>query len=324
MKAIMQDRYGTVDVLQLRDIDKPVPGDDEVLIRVRAAGVDPGVWHFMTGLPLFARLFLGLRKPRAAVRGRDVAGEVVSVGGNVSEFTTGDKVFGTCGGSFAEFVAVKPNRLAPIPSGVSFVQAAAVPVSGCTALLALRDAAKIAEGERCLIIGAAGGVGTYAVQLAKAFGATVTGVCSTSKVGLVTSIGADAVIDYVKEDFADRPERYDVIIDLAGNRPLPRLRQVLTERGRLVLAGGEDGGRVLGGMERNLGAALLSPWVKQRLNWFISKEDPKDLRRLAELIEAKDIMPVIDRTYPLSEAAEAIRHLKAGNARGKLVIDMDA
>lgn len=324
MKAIMQDTYGPAEVLQLRDTRKPVPDEGRVLLRVRAAGVDPGVWHLMTGLPYLGRIVLGVRKPKSRIRGRDVAGEVVEVGTGVSGFKAGDEVFGTCGGSFAEYVCVDPNRLALKPASLSFVQAAAIPTSGCAALLALRDAAKVAVGEHCLIIGAAGGIGTFAVQLAKAFGARVTGVCSTSKMDLVTRLGADDVVDYVNEDFTDRPERYDVIVDLAGNRQLSRLRTALTPNGRLVLAGGENGGRTLGGMERVLWAALLSPFGRQRLTGLMSKEDPKNLRYLAELAEAKDISPVIDRTYRLAEAPEAIRSLMLGNARGKFVIDMDA
>lgn len=247
MKAIVQDMYGSPDVLQLREIDTPVAGEDEVLVRVHAAGVDQGVWHLMAGLPYLMRIAgFGLRAPKNPVRGYDVAGRVEAVGKNVTRFQSGEEVFGTCRGSFAEYACARADRLAPKPSNLTFEQAAAVPISGYAALQAVRDQGKVRPGQRVLIIGAGGGVGTFAVQLAKAFGAEVTGVCSTTKVELVRSIGADRVIDYTREDFADGRSRYDVILDIAGNRSLSHLRRALAPEGTLVIVGGEGGGRWLG------------------------------------------------------------------------------
>ena len=322
MQAIVQDKYGSADVLALRDIDKPAVGGDDVLVRVHAAGVDPGVWHLMTGMPYLVRILgFGLRVPKARVRGRDVAGRVEAVGANVTEFQTGDEVFGTCDGSFAEFACARADRLAPKPANLSFEQAAAVPISGLTALQGLRDRGEVRAGMRVLIIGAGGGVGTFAVQLAKAFGADVTGVCSTAKVDLVRSIGADRAIDYTREDFADGRRHYHVILDTAGNRSLSHLRRALTPRGTLVLVGGEAGGRWTGGFERQIiWAPALSPFVGQRLRSLSSTERAEDLLFLKQLIEAGKITPVIDRTYPLSEAPDAIRYLREGHARGKVVI----
>src|SRR5919106_4593185 len=235
MKAIVQDRYGSADVLELGQVDQPVPGDDEVLLRVHAAGVDPGVWHLMTGLPYFVRVMgFVLRRPKFRVRGRDVAGHVEAVGTNVTHFKSGDEVFGICDGSFAEFATAKEVALAPKPAHLSFEQAAAVPISGITALQGIRDKGRVKPGQKVLIIGAAGGVGSFAVQLSKAFGAEVTGVCSTTKLDLVRSIGADHVIDYTRDDFAEGAQRYDVILDIAGNRSLSHLRRALTARGTLV------------------------------------------------------------------------------------------
>jgi NADPH:quinone reductase-like Zn-dependent oxidoreductase len=317
MKAIVQDVYGPPEVLKLRDIDQPVVGEDDVLVRVRAAGVDMGVRHLMTGLPYLVRLGYGLRKPRVPVRGMDVAGRVEAVGAKVTGFQPGDEVFGTCDGSFAEYATARVDRLASKPASLTFEQAAAVPVSACTALHALRDQGRVQPGQKVLVIGAGGGVGTYAVQLAKAFGATVTGVCSTTKTDLVRSIGADHVIDYTREDFT---ERYDLILDIAGNRSLSHLRRALTPRGTLVLVGNEEGSRWFGGMGRPLRALVLSPFVGQNLRPLLSKERASDLEVLSELIEAGKVTPVIDRTYPLGEAVEALRHLDSGRVRGKLVI----
>jgi NADPH:quinone reductase-like Zn-dependent oxidoreductase len=322
MKAVVQDTYGSPDVLELREIDKPLPKDNEVLVRVHAAGVDPGVWHLMTGLPYLVRIMgYGLRKPKVGVRGRDVAGRVEAVGNNVTRFHPGDEVFGVCEGSFAEYVCARPDRLAPKPASLTFEQAAAVPISALTALQALRDKGKVQPGQKVLIIGAGGGVGSFAVQLAKAFGAEVTGVCSTTKVDLVRSIGADEVIDYTREDFADGARHYDLILDTAGRRSLSHLRRALTHRGTLVIVGGEGGGRWPGGFDRQiLRAPLLSPFGRQKLRPFVSKERSEDLVVLKGLIEAGKVTPVIDRTCPLSEVPEAIRHLEAGHARGKVVI----
>jgi NADPH:quinone reductase-like Zn-dependent oxidoreductase len=321
MKAIVQDTYGPPDVLQLREIDIPTIGGDEVLVRVHAAGVDQGVWHLMAGLPYLIRIAgFGLRAPRNPVRGYDVAGRVEAVGENVTRFQPGDEVFGTCRGSFAEYASAQDDRLAPKPANLSFEQAAAVPISGYAALQAVRDQGKVRPGQRVLIIGAGGGVGTFAVQLAKAYGAEVTGVSSTSKTDLVRSIGADHVIDYTQEDFADGRNRYDVILDIAGNRSLSHLRRALAPEGTLVIVGGEGGGRWLGGNDRQLRAQVLSPFVRQKLGTFISKERKEDLEELRELLEAGKVIPVLDRTFALSEVPEAIRYLRDGRAQGKVVI----
>ena len=322
MNAVVQDTYGSPEVLELREIDKPVVGDDEVLVQVRAAGVDPGVWHLMTGRPYLVRVMgYGLRTPKVGVRGRDVAGRVEAVGTNVTQFRPGDEVFGIGEGSFAEYVGARADKLAPKPAHLTSEQAAAVPISALTALQALRDTGKLQPGQTVLIIGAAGGVGTFAVQLAKAFGAQVTGVCSTTKLDLVRSIGADEVIDYTREDFADGARHWDLIVDTAGRRSLSQLRRALAPRGTLVIVGGEGGGRWLGGFDRQiLRAPVVSAFSRQRLRSLVSKERSEDLVVLKELIEAGKVTPVIDRTYPLGEAPEAIRYLEAGHARGKVVI----
>jgi NADPH:quinone reductase-like Zn-dependent oxidoreductase len=321
VKAIVQDRYGSPDVLQLREIDPPVVGEDEVLVRVRAAGVDQGVWHLMAGLPYLMRIAgVGLRAPKNPVRGVDLAGRVEAVGQNVTGFQPGDDVFGTCRGSFAEYACARADRLVRKPASLSFEQAAAVPVSGCTALQAVRDRGKVRPGQRVLIIGAGGGVGTFAVQLAKAFGAEVTGVCSTSKTDLVRSIGADHVIDYTRDNFADGRNRYDVILDIAGNRSLSQLRGALAPKGTLVIVGGEEGGRWLGGIDRQLRALVLSPFVGQKLGTWIATQPKEDLDALRELLESGKVTPVVDRTFPLSEVPEAIRYLRDGRAHGKVVI----
>jgi NADPH:quinone reductase-like Zn-dependent oxidoreductase len=325
MKAIVQDRYGEADVLALEETGMPTVGADDVLVRVHAAGVDPGVWHLMTGLPYLFRLMLGLRKPKGRVRGLDLSGRVQAVGGNVTRFQPGDEVFGSCvglvNGSFAEYACAKEDRLAPKPKNLTYEQAAAVPVSACTALQGLRDLGQVKAGQKVLIVGAAGGVGTFAVQLAMAFGAEVTGVCSTTKAELVRSIGAADVIDYTRQDFTDGAHRFDLILDTAGNRPLSRLRRALSPRGRLVIVGGESGGRWTGGfIERMLGASILSLFGNQKLAALASKVTREDLLVLKELIEAGKVTPVIDRTYPLSEAAAAIRYMAEGHARGKTVL----
>jgi NADPH:quinone reductase-like Zn-dependent oxidoreductase len=323
MKAIVQDTYGSPAVLELRDIDKPEIGDDEVLVRVHAAGLDRGVWHVMTGLPYPIRLAgYGLRAPSNPVIGSDVAGVVEAVGKNVSRFQPGDEVFGICKGSFAEYACALEDKLAPKPANLAFEQAAVIAISGLTALQALRDHGKVRPGQEVLIIGASGGVGTYAVQIAKAFGAHVTGVCSTKKVDMVRSIGADHVIDYTREDFAEGDQRYDLILDIGGNSSLSHLRRALTSRGTLVITGGEGGGRWLGGTDRQLRALALSPFVGQKLGTFINKENHEDMIILKELIESRKVTPVIDKTYPLAEVPEAIRYLQEGHARGKVVITM--
>jgi NADPH:quinone reductase-like Zn-dependent oxidoreductase len=323
MKAIVRDTYGSADVLELRDIDRPVVGDDDVLVRVRAAGMDQGVWHVMAGLPYPIRLAgYGLRAPKNPVLGADVAGVVQAVGKDVSGFRPGDEVFGIATGSYAEYARASEDRLAPKPANLTFEQAAVVAISGLTALQGLRDHAKVRPDQKVLIVGASGGVGTYAVQVAKVFGAHVTGVCSTTKVDLVRSLGADHVIDYTHEDFADDHQRYDVILDVGGNTSLSRLRRALTPRGTLVIAGGETDGRWLGGTDRQLRALVLSPFVGQKLGTFISRENREDMVVLKELIEAGKVMPVIDRVYPLGEVADAIRYMREGRARGKVVITM--
>lgn len=319
MKAIVQDMYGTTEVLELREIAKPTPADNQVLLKVQAASVDAGVWHLMTGLPYLVRLGYGVRKPKTAVRGREVAGTVEAVGSSVTRFQPGDEVFGTCEGSFAEYVAAREDRLAHKPENLTFEQAAAIPISGGTALQALRDAGKVKAGQRVLVIGAAGGVGTYAVQLAKAFGAHVTGVCSTKKLDLVQSIGADEVIDYTRDELSGQ---YDLILDTAGNRPLHQLRRVLAAKGTLVIVGGEEGGKLLGGMERLLRAILLSPFVGQRLLGVISTERAADYDTLSNLIETGKLAPVIDRSFPLAEAPQAIAYVQSAHSRGKVTITL--
>jgi NADPH:quinone reductase-like Zn-dependent oxidoreductase len=322
MKAIAQDSYGSADVLEFRDIEDPVVGAEDVLVRVHAAGAGPDVWHLMTGMPYMARPMIGFRRPKIAVRGWDVAGTVEAVGENVTGFQAGDEVMGTAeGGSFAELVVAKPDKLVPKPANLTFEQAAAVPISGTTALRAVRDVGKAQPGQDVLVIGAAGGVGSLAVQIAKAFGANVTGVSSTSKVDLVRSIGAVDVIDYTREDFTEGTRRWDVIIDTAGRRPLSQLRHVLTPKGTLVIVGGDGGGRWTGGFFRGvLRAPLVSLLVGQRLRGLATKLKQEDLITLKEMIEAGTLTPVIDRTYPLIEAPDAIRHLEEGHAAGKIVV----
>ncbi|MFF4616680.1 NAD(P)-dependent alcohol dehydrogenase [Nonomuraea jabiensis] len=320
MKAIVQDEYGPADVLKFRDIDKPSPGESDVLLRVRAAGLDMGVWHMMTGIPYLMRPAIGLRAPRSRP-GTDVAGVVEEVGAGVTRFRPGDRVFGTCGGgAFAEYACAREDRLAPIPGDLAFESAAAVPTSAMTALQALRDQARVRAGQRVLVIGAGGGVGTYAVQLAKASGAEVTGVCSAAKADLVRSIGAAEVVDYAREDFAGRGGRYDVIVDTAGNRALRHLRRALTPSGTVVIVGGERGGRWLAGTDRQLRTVLLDPFARQRLRVVFMAPREADLRAVAELVGSGRVTPVVDRTYPLSEVPEAVRSLERGQVRGKAVI----
>jgi NADPH:quinone reductase-like Zn-dependent oxidoreductase len=322
MKAIVRDTYGSADVLRLGEIERPVPGNGEVLVQVRAAGLDPGVWHLMAGLPYLVRLMgFGLREPKNPVLGADLAGIVESVGRDVSGFQPGDEVFGIGKGSFAEYACAPEEKLVPKPENLTFEQAAVVGISGLTALQGLRDAGEIQPGQRVLIIGASGGVGSFAVQIAKAFGGEVTGVCGTTKVEMVRSLGADHVIDYTREDFADAGQSYDLILDTAGNRSLANLRRTLAPEGTLVIVGGEGGGRWLGGFDRQiLRAPVLSLFVRQKLRGLTSKERKEDLLVLKELVEAGRVMPVIGRTYPLAEAPDAIRYLEQGHSKGKAVI----
>jgi len=321
MKAIAQDTYGPAGVLSLREIERPPVGDEEVLVEVRAAGVDAGVWVLMTGRPYAARLFLGLRRPRVPVRGMDVAGVVTAVGARVTRFRPGDEVYGTCEtGSYAEFATARQGRLAAKPAGLSFEQAAATPVSGQTALQSVRDA-RVQAGHRVLVTGAGGGVGSFAVQLAKAYGAQVTGVCSTSKVELVRSLGADDVIDYTKDEIDRDGPRYDVIIDIGGSRPLSLLRRAATPRGTIALVGGgHANGRIMGGFQRQMAAPLISMFLSQRLCGVTSRTRAADLEELTRLIDAGQVTPAVGGTYALADAPEAIRDLAAGRTAGKVVI----
>jgi NADPH:quinone reductase-like Zn-dependent oxidoreductase len=319
MRSIVQDAYGPAEVLQLRDIDRPVPRNDEVLLRVHAAGVGPDVWHLMTGKPYMVRLAYGPRKPRNPVRGADAAGRVEAVGADVTRFKAGDEVYGITDGSFAEYARAKADKLAPKPRNLSFEQAAAVPVSGATALQALRDKARLRPGQKVLVIGASGGVGSFAVQLAAGYGAEVTGVCGPAAADLVRSLGATDVIDYTREEITDRPGRYDVILDIAGNRPVSLLRRALTPRGTLVIVGGEGGGSLLG-VGRQLRAQLMSPFLRQKLGTLLAITRQQDLLTLNELLETGAITPIVDRTYDLSDAPAALRHLTDGHPRGKIVL----
>jgi NADPH:quinone reductase-like Zn-dependent oxidoreductase len=321
MRAIVQRKYGTADTLSVGQIDRPSIEAGEVLVEVRAAGVDRGTWHLMAGVPYALRLVAGLRAPKRVVPGLDLAGIVAAVGGEVTRFGIGDEVLGIGKGSFAEYAPAREDKLAHKPTKLTFEQAAAMPVSGLTALQGLCDVGRLEAGQRVLIIGASGGVGTYAVQIAKALGAEVAGVCSTSKVDLVRSLGADNVIDYTRDDFADGATRYDLVLDIGGNSSLSRLRGTLAPQATLVIVGGEGGGRWLG-ISRQLRALALSPFVGQRLRTFITKEHHAGLERLNELAQNGQLVPVIERTYALDAVPEAIRHLEAGQARGKLVITL--
>ena len=322
MKAIVQDRFGSADVLELRDVPDPVVGPDDVLVEVRAAGCGPDVWHLMAGKPYFVRAMPGFRKMNVGVRGRDVAGRVEAVGANVTDLRPGDEVMGIVEGSFAEFAVGTPEKLVRKPERLTFEQAAAAPISGLTAVQALRDVARLQRGQTVLVIGAAGGVGTLAVQIAKAYGAArVTAVCSGSKADLVRSIGADDVIDYTREDLTDGGRKWDVIVDCAGRRPLRHLRRALTRRGTLAIVGGDGGGNWTGGFGRQiLRAPLLSLFVGQRLRPVVATEPHADLEELRELIEARSVTPVVDRTFGLNEAADAVRYLERGHSTGKVVV----
>jgi NADPH:quinone reductase-like Zn-dependent oxidoreductase len=324
MRAIVHDTYGSAEVLRLASIPRPGAAnlaDDEVLLRVHAAGLDRGTWHLMTGLPYLGRLAFGLRRPRNPVPGLDVAGTVVAVGGAVTRFAAGDEVFGVGKGTFAEYAVAREDRLARKPSRLGFEQAAVVPVSASTALQAVSDHGRLKPGQTVLVIGASGGVGSYAVQLAKALGATeVTGVASTSKLDLVRALGADRVIDYTREDFADGTRRYDLVLDIGGNPSLTRLRRALTPTGTAVIVGGEAGGNFSGGMNRQLRGRAWSLFLRQRLTFFLAQQRASDLERLTEFLEAGTVTPMIDRSYPLDQAPEAMRHLEAGQVRGKVAI----
>ncbi len=319
MEAIVQDGYGSADVLRLAQMARPEAGAGEVLVQVRAAGLDRGCWHMMTGKPYLLRLVVGLRSPRNPVLGLDVAGTVVAVGQGVTRFSVGDEVFGFGRGTFAEYAVARQDKLARKPVNLSFEHAAVVPVSALTALQALTDTGHVAAGQKVLITGASGGVGSFAVQLASALGAEVTGVCSTAKLDLVRSLGATHVIDYTRDDFAAGAHRYDLIIDIAGNPDLARLRRALTPAGAAVIVGGEDGGNWTG-IGRQFRALALSPFLRQRLTMVTAKQRSSDLERLAKLIEAGTVTPTVDRTYPLAQTPDAMRYLQAGNAQGKVAI----
>ncbi len=326
MRAVVQRRYGTsaAEVLDVAVVPRPVGGGDQVLVRVVAASVDYGTWHCMSGLPAAMRLAgFGVRAPKASNPGRAFAGVVDAMGGTATGFAVGDEVYGTCDGAFAEYVAVDVDHLARKPENLTFEQAAAAPISGVTALQAVW-AAGVQRGQRVLVIGASGGVGSFAVQIAKAAGAEVTGVCSTSKVDLVRSIGADHVIDYLRDDIGSKGERYDAIIDIAGNRRIGTLRRALTPKGTLVIVGGETDGLIFGGFGRSLRAVALSPFVTQRLRMLASTENATDLVKLGDLIEAGEVMPVVNGTYPLEGVGAAIGHVKDGLSRGKVVVSIGA
>ena len=323
MKAIRYYEYGTADVLRFEETKRPLPNDNQVLIKVRAASVNPLDWHYMRGTPYIVRLIeSGLRKPVDPRMGADVAGQVVAVGKNVTQFKVGDEVFGTSGGAFAEYAPVSQNRAALKPANLTFEQAAAVPVAAITALQALRDAGQIRAGQKVLINGASGGVGTFAVQIAKSFGAEVTGVCSTRNLDMVRSLGADHVIDYTKEDFTQGTQKYDLILDNVGIGSLSSYRHVMTPKGIFVGigGGGPDAGSVIGPLARPLKAVVYSLFVSQKFPSMFATVNTADLTILKELLETKKITPVIDRTYPLSEVPAAIRYLEEGHARGKVVI----
>ncbi len=325
MKAVVYQGFGTPDILRVQEIDKPVPGDGEVLIKVRAASVNPLDWKLMKGGPPLARLLLGLGKPKIKRPGVDVAGVVEALGNNVAGFKPGDQVFGTCVGAFAEYATSKSaprvkSALVRKPPNVTFEQAAAVPVAGLTALQGLRDLGKIQPGQSVLINGASGGVGTFAVQLAKSFGAYVTGVCSTANADLVRSLGADRVIDYTQQDFTNAEERYDLIFDCVGNRSLSALRRALHSQGTLVWIGLPPDASLSRFPARLLGALLVSPFIRTRTAFFIAKVNQKDLTTLGELLSTGQLRPVIAKRFTLNEAPDALRYLETGHVRGKVVL----
>jgi NADPH:quinone reductase-like Zn-dependent oxidoreductase len=322
MKAIINDRYSSPPSLELQEIEKPVFGDDGVLLRVHAASVNPADWRPLRGKPYLIRPMMGLRRPKQRIPGVDVAGIVEAVGKDVTKFGPGDEVFGARSGAFADYLCGVERNFVSKPEGLTLEQAATIPIAGCTALQALRDHGRLQPGQTVLINGAAGGVGTFTVQIAKALGAQVTGVCSTRNAEMVRSLGADRVIDYSQEDFTKCGQRYDLIVDNVGTRSLRHLRRVLTPKGTLVVVGARKSDWLLALFALPLKARLVSPFVGQRMIFFIAKLRNADLVVLKELIEAGKVTPVIDRTYPLSEVPEAIRYVESGHARGKVVITM--
>lgn len=329
MKAVVHRCYGSPEVIRYEDIARPTPASDEVLVKVHAASVNPLDWHYLEGTPYVVRVEAGVGQPENPRLGVDFAGTVEAVGNAVKRFKPGDEVFGGRFGAFAEYVTIREEKaIALKPAGLSFEQAASLPVAGITALQALRDDGRVRPGQRVLIVGASGGVGTFAVQIAKSLGAEVTGVCSTRNVEMVRSIGADHVIDYTREDFTKSPQQYDVIMDNVGNRSLSDLitiRHALTPAGIYLLigGGGPDAGRWIGPLATPLDARILQPFVAQKLVWMLAELNKDDLARLAELIVAGKVTPVIDRRYKLSETAEALRYLEKGHARGKVILDVD-
>ena len=321
MKAIVYHRYGSPDVLSYEEMAKPAPAENEVLIRVRAAAVNPYDWHFMRGEPYAVRIVArGLRKPKDPRLGADVAGVIEAVGKNIKQFKPGDAVFGSCKGAFAEYACASESKLAMKPDNITFEQAASVPIAAFTALQGLRDEGKLQPGQKVLINGAAGGVGTFAVQIAKSFGAEVTGVCSTRNVEMVRSIGADQAADYTQEDFTKSAQRYDVILDCVGNHSFSECRRVLNPRGVYVGAGGTTDNWMIGPLTSALKALVLSWFVSQKQVMVLAKPIKADLAIMGKLMEAGKVTPVIDRSYSLSEVPDAIRYLEAGHARGKVVI----
>ena len=321
MQAIVQEAYGSIDVLQYARTTRPVIADNEVLVKVQAAGLDRGTWHMMAGRPYLLRVIgFGFSKPKNPVPGIDVAGTVAAIGSSVSRFAVGDEVYGMSRGSFAEYAAVLEDKLALKPANITFEQAAVVPISAGTAIQAVVDSGRLEAGQKVLVLGASGGVGSYAVQLAKAIGAEVTGVSSTAKLDLVRSLGADHALDYTQDDFADGTRHYDLILDIGGLPTLSRLRRALTPTGTAVIVGGEDGGNWTGGFGRSLRAPLVSMFVRRRLTMLASKERASDLERLAEFLEAGTVTPSVDRTYSLDQVPDAMRHLEDGHVRGKVAI----
>lgn len=320
MRAVVQPSYGPAPLLRVEEIERPDIEPNEVLVRVHSASVDRGTWHLMTGRPYLIRVAgFGLRAPKNPVLGRDLAGTVAAVGAEVTRFQVGDEVLGIGEGSLAEYARAAEDKLVAKPLSLSFDGAATVSVSGLTALQALQEVGHVEPGQEVLVIGASGGVGTYAVQIARALGASVTGVASSAKLDLVRALGATRAIDYTRDDFADGAVSYDLIIDIGGNSSLRRLRRALTTAGTLVIVGGEEGGSVIGGVDRQLRAMMLSPLVGQRLTTFISKEN-RGLDDLVDLIEAGQVAPVVDRTYPLERAPDALRLIESGKVRGKVAI----
>jgi len=322
MRAIVYKNYGPPNVLDIHEVEKPTPEDHQVLLKVKAAAVNPLDWHTMRGTPFLVRLQSGLLTPKDTRLGTDVAGVVVAVGKNVKHFKAGDEVYGGANGAFAEYACASEKNLMAKPKNLSYEQAAAVPIAALTALQALRDKGQVKPGQKVLINGAAGGVGTFAVQIAKAFGAEVTGVCSTRNVELVHSIGADHTIDYTKEDFTQSDQNYDLILDAIGNQPLLRCRRVLTPNGTLVMVGSISKGLLLGPLARSLRGLLISRFIRQRFVMMMASWNKEDLQTIHELLEAGKVVPVIDREYTLTEVPKAIRYLEEGHARGKVIIIM--